>query len=240
MTLELVTYNPNYKMVVFTRLSLDVTNSGLLSPYLLVKAVRPDMYSSRLDYFRALLEVVFVLYVVQENVAQLRGLLRLFLTLYWKELEIAALQPPANASCSDRFFFHVQFSYEDHKHYHVAHFLLVVFVYVLKYLLKVLVLLVKTVVDYLSQGMFSLLSFMSVLLSDYLIVLWVRIVILMFVRYDVTGRIVSVGVHYLSQSEIADGALIDVYGELFVLLETYITVAALGALFNFFRIFQFF
>jgi len=59
--------------------------------------------------------------------------------------------------------------------------------------------------------MFGLLSFMSVLLSDYLIVLWVRIIILMFVSYDPSGRIQSVDANYLSSEEKSAGTAIDVY-----------------------------
>jgi len=69
MTLELITYNPNYRMIVMTRLTFDITNSGLLSPYLIIKAIKPNMYSSKADYFRVFLEVVFVIYIIQENIA---------------------------------------------------------------------------------------------------------------------------------------------------------------------------
>ena len=56
-------------MIVMTRLTFDITNSGLLSPYLIIKAIKPNMYSSKADYFRVFLEVVFVIYIIQENIA---------------------------------------------------------------------------------------------------------------------------------------------------------------------------
>lgn len=63
LTIEMVTFNPNYQMMVVTNINFDNSNSGLVVPFLTTRAIRVNPYSNNTDYFRAFLEIIFVIYI---------------------------------------------------------------------------------------------------------------------------------------------------------------------------------
>lgn len=71
LSLEILTYNPNYQMVIITRVQFDSTNSGLVVPSSSSRGFRTGIYNSNEDFFRAFLEVTFVLYMLSQNVKML-------------------------------------------------------------------------------------------------------------------------------------------------------------------------
>ena len=82
--IEIATYNPNYKMIIMTQVSFEYTSSGLLVPFSKTRAIRTSFYRTSLDYFRAVLEIIFVVYNTIQNIKHFRSFLRLWLHTYHK------------------------------------------------------------------------------------------------------------------------------------------------------------
>ena len=65
--IEIVTYNPNFKMVILTEVSFECPNSGIVIPRSSSRAMRKNHYDlahSSEDRFRIILEVIFVLFIL--------------------------------------------------------------------------------------------------------------------------------------------------------------------------------
>lgn len=80
----------------------------------------------------------------------------------------------------------------------------------------------------------------SLVLSNYLIVLWVEILILLYLPTDALGKVSGDSAFYLKPIELEQAEMIDVYSYIAFLMRSYILISAINALLNFFRIFQFF
>jgi hypothetical protein len=64
MTIDMAMYNPNYKKYILTSIYFMLTNSGLIEPETYYKAFRLNNYATGVDYLRAVLEVIFTIYIV--------------------------------------------------------------------------------------------------------------------------------------------------------------------------------
>ena len=90
---------------------------------------------------------------------------------------------------------------------------------------------------YIDQGVFHILSFGSVILSNYLTVIWVKIIVLLYLDFSDNGSVRSDTTDFLSYYEKQTANYIDVFSYIVYLMESYVIVASINALINFFRIF---
>ncbi len=89
LALEILTYNPNYKMVVITRVQFESTNSGLVVPSSSSRGFRTSIYDTNEDKFRAFLEVLFVLYILSQNLKMILAIWKFFKESYEQDLKQA-------------------------------------------------------------------------------------------------------------------------------------------------------
>ncbi|CDW82454.1 ryanodine-inositol-triphosphate receptor ca2 channel (rir-) family protein [Stylonychia lemnae] len=97
-----------------------------------------------------------------------------------------------------------------------------------------------TLLQYLNQGVFHILGFTSVILSNFLIVLWIKLLVLRYIEFDSNGKFKRDVTGFLSQEEIDNVYQIDVLSYYVYLQETYVLISSINALINFWRMFQFF
>jgi hypothetical protein len=69
---EYVTYNPNLNYYILTTITLQQSAAGLIIPLTRSRAMRKDLYTTSLDYFRAFLEIIYVIFVLYHLLTELR------------------------------------------------------------------------------------------------------------------------------------------------------------------------
>jgi hypothetical protein len=73
-----LTFNPNYKAFVLTQITFECPNSGLVIPFSSSRALRHSHYAEKRDIFRACLEVIFLLFILAQDVLRVRAYLRIW------------------------------------------------------------------------------------------------------------------------------------------------------------------
>jgi hypothetical protein len=66
MVVEVVSYNPNYKMFIWTKIEFIYDSSGLVRAHPSSKAFSLDVYKTSTDYVRACLELIFSVYIIYQ------------------------------------------------------------------------------------------------------------------------------------------------------------------------------
>eukprot|EP00347_Sterkiella_histriomuscorum_P016539 403352808 len=143
-------------------------------------------------------------------------------------------------SCFDKYCQHLGINFEQHKHHHIFYFLLLNIYFIILWLIRLCFNIIKAFMIYIDQGVFHILSFGSVILSNYLTVIWVKIIVLLYLDFSDNGSVRSDTTDFLSYYEKQTANYIDVFSYIVYLMESYVIVASINALINFFRIFQFF
>lgn len=85
--IEIVTYNPNYKMIILTEVSFECPNSGIVTPSSSSRAIKMNHYDlaySLEDRFRAVLEIIFVIFILIQDFKRLKTFSHIWRVTYFK------------------------------------------------------------------------------------------------------------------------------------------------------------